>query len=114
MDGLSGMQQMFNELLDKVMDARQMAWIIDKDRSKFWEQAKALADELNSKKKVVHVLSDEVKDEQVIVTTLKKDIQDYNDTIELMQLMKMAECCHMMNFVTFFSILQEPIFVKQI
>ncbi len=32
-DKLSGMQQMFNELLDEVMDARQMVKITDKDRS---------------------------------------------------------------------------------
>jgi hypothetical protein len=51
MDKLSGMQQMFNELLDEVMDARQMVRITDKDRSKFRERAKALADELFLRKK---------------------------------------------------------------
>ena len=38
---LSGMQQMFNELLDEVMDSRQMVKITDKDRSKFRKLAKA-------------------------------------------------------------------------
>ena len=31
------------------------------------------------------MLSDEVRDEQVLVTTLKRDIQDCNSTIELLQ-----------------------------
>ncbi len=85
MDELSGMQQMFNELLDEVMDARQMVRITDKHRSKFRERAKALADELNFKKEEVNLLSDEVRDEQVLVTTLKRDIQDCNNTMELLQ-----------------------------
>ena len=76
---------MFNELLDEIMDSRQMVWIRDKDRSKFRERAKALADELNFKKEKVNLLSDEVRDEQVLVTTLKRDIQDCNNTIELLQ-----------------------------
>ena len=85
-DELDGMQQMFNELLDEVMDARQMEKITDKDRSKFRKLAKALADQLNLKKEEVNLLSDEVRDKQVLVTTLKRDIQDCNNIIELLQL----------------------------
>ena len=86
MDEVSGMQQMFNELIDEVMDACQMVWITDKDRSKFRDQAKGLVGELNSKKEEIHLLSDEVRDEQILVTTLKKDIRDCNDIIKCMQL----------------------------
>ena len=43
MDKLDGMQQMFNELLDEIMDACQMVRITEKDRSKFRERAKALS-----------------------------------------------------------------------
>ena len=66
MDKLDGMQQMFNALLDEVMDACQMVKITDKDRSKFRKLAKALADQLNLKKEEVDLLSDEVRDEQVL------------------------------------------------
>lgn len=85
MEELGSMQQMFNELLDEIMDARQMVRITEKDRSKFRERAKALSDELNLKKEEVDFLSDEVRDEQVLVTTLKRDIQDCNNIIELLQ-----------------------------
>ena len=37
------------------------------------------------KKVEVDLLSDEVRDEQVLVTTLKRDIQDCNNIIELLQ-----------------------------
>jgi len=51
-----------------------MVWITDKDMSKFRDQARALVQELNS-------------NEQVLVSTLKKDIQDCNDTLEHVQFM---------------------------
>ncbi len=76
---------MFNELLDEVMDARQMIKITDKDRSKFKKLAKALADQLNLKKEEVDLLSDEVRNEQELVTIWERDIQDCNDIIELFQ-----------------------------
>ena len=85
MEELSGMQQMFNELLDEIMDARQKVQITEQHRSKFRERAKALSDELNLKKEEVDFLSDEVRDEQVLVTTLKRDIEDCNNIIELLQ-----------------------------
>lgn len=59
--------------------------ITDKDRSKYRERAKALADELSFKKEEVSLLSDEVRDKQMLVTILKRDIQDCNNTIELLQ-----------------------------
>ena len=62
-----------------------MIWIIGKDMSKFSALARALADKLSLKKQQVDSLSDEVRDTQVLVTTLKKDIQDCNNAIELMQ-----------------------------
>jgi hypothetical protein len=37
------------------------------------------------KKEEVDFLSDEVRDEQVLVTTLKRDIEDCNNIIELLQ-----------------------------
>lgn len=49
MDCMSAMQQMFNELIEEVMDSWQMVWITDKDMPKFREWARALADEHNSK-----------------------------------------------------------------
>ena len=59
----------------------------DKDMAKFREQASVLAQELNSKKQQVNALSDEVRDEQVLVGSLENKIHECKEIIEVMQLL---------------------------
>ena len=74
MEEVDGMQERFNELLNEVKDAWQMVWIKDKDASKVQKWVNALIEKLNSKNYQVDALTDEVRDEKVLITEWKEQI----------------------------------------